>query len=350
MPFDVVIATDLRYPGGSSHSTLNEIRALRHAGYKVALVPIRSARLNPSKRTNPWLQMVIDRGIVSLVDPSDQAVDARLAILRNPYGLDALIEPSPRLHAAHNILVVNHPPINGYGVPCYDPRRVSENCKTLTGKDVVWAPNSPLVRRMLETTPFSGAILNEDWPPILFFGDLAADRQQPVKEIPVIGRHSRPVKAKWPATREAILTIYPDDPSIEVRILGFGDVPQRIVGEIPSNWVTFAFNEVLPAEFLGTIDFFVFYHHPSWIEAIGRGIAEALGSGAVAILPQYFRVTYGDAALYRAAADVIPTVRELYGNWKRYTQQSRLGQEIAKQLFSPQRFIDRIRRFIGDPT
>ena len=131
---------------------------------------------------------------------------------------------------------------------------------------------------------------------------------------------------------------------------GNGSYLLLIVGEIPSNWVTFAFNEVLPAEFLRTIDFFVYYHHPRWIEAIGRGIAEALGSGAVAILPPYFRVTYGDAALYRAEKDVIPTVRELYGNWERYTQQSRLGRKFAKRLFSPLRFIVRIRRFIGGPT
>ena len=349
MSFDVVIATELRYTGGSSLSTLHEIRALRNAGYKVALVPTRSARLHPSKRINPWLQLVIDRGIVSLVDQSDQAVHARLAIIRSPLALDALMEPPPRLHAAHNILVANHPPFNSHGAPRYSPRRVSENCKALTGKDVVWAPVSPVIRHMLETTPISGAIFDEDWRPILFQRDWAADRQQPVKQIPVIGRHSILKTEKWPETREAMLTVYPDDPTIEVRILGFFDVPRRIVGEIPSNWVTFAFDEVPPAEFLRTIDFFVFYHHRSWIEASARAIAEALASGAVAILPHYLGVTYGDAALYRAEKDVIPTVRELYGDWNRYTQQSQLGQGIAKQLFSPLRFIERIRRLIGDP-
>ena len=201
---------------------------------------------------------------------------------------------------------------------------------------------------MLETSPFSGAILGTEWPSILFSRDFAVDRQQPVKDIPVIGRHSRGSKEKWPATREEMLTVYPADPSIEVRILG--GVPRRMLGEVPSNWVTFAFNEVLPAKFLRTIDFFVFYHHPAWIEAFGRAIAEALASGAVAILPQYLRVNYGDAALYRDQKDVIPTVRELYGNWQRYTKQSRLGKKIARHLFHPQRFIDQVRRLIGDPT
>lgn len=54
------------------------------------------------------------------------------------------------------------------------------------------------------------------------------------------------------------------------------------MGAFPENWAPFRFCEIEPPQFLKGIDFFVYY--PPWVEAFGRTGAEALASGAVAIL------------------------------------------------------------------
>src|SRR6185295_1391050 len=155
---------------------------------------------------------------------------------------------------------------------------------------------------------------------------------------------------KWPATRGELLTVYPDDPTIDVRLLGVGDHTRRLVGDWPANWSALEFGAVDPAEFLRSIDFFVYFHHPEWVEAFGRTVAEAIASGAVAILPDHFRATFGEAALYRAPEEVVPTVHELYADWQQYRLQSGLGMKVVERRFGPKPYLDRVARLIGDAT
>src|SRR6185436_6717003 len=201
-----------------------------------------------------------------------------------------------------------------------------------------WAPISPLSRENMHKARLPFAMLETDWRCVLFPEDWNCDRSRPRGDRPVIGRHSRPELEKWPATREEILIVYPDKPEFAVRLLGIGSEIRDIVGEpLPSNWETYGFGELDPAEFLRSIDFFVYYHHPEWVEGFGRTIAEAAASGAVAILPPYLEPTFGEAALYRAPADVLDTVRELYRNWDAYQLQSRTARRAIDRDYGPAR-------------
>ena len=69
-----------------------------------------------------------------------------------------------------------------------------------------------------------------------------------------------------------------------------------------------------PREFLAQLDFFVYYHHPAWLEAFGRNILEALASGLPAILPAHFRSLFSDAAIYAEPAEVPSVVNQLYAD------------------------------------
>ena len=345
--FDIVVVGDLRFPGGTSACIAQEIRALAGAGYSVAVVHIPASIIRQQRPPHADIQACIDDQSATLVD-AVQPVNARLLILHNPYVFVDTPNPRPQIHAATKILVAHQPVLDTNGVPYYDPHRVNAVCEELFGGGVIWAPISPASRANLKQAQLPYPILEDDWHNLIDFDTWQTDRSRPVGIIPVIGRHSRPDWQKWPATRESILQIYPDRPTVDVRLLGVGDDLKRTVGEYPRNWRTFAFNEADPADFLRTIDFFVYYHHPDWVEGFGRCTAEALASGAVAILPPHFQSTFKEAALYREPEEVIPTVLEFYKDWPRYQLQSGLGQAFIRGVCGTDAYLARVARLLDD--
>lgn len=346
MKFDVAIVGDFRFPGGTSSSIAHEIRALRQGGYSVALVPARAPILKRERPIHPLVQAAIDRGDAWLAGDGS-AVEARLGLFENPQVFTQPPQQLPPLSLGEKVLVVHHPALDARGVPWYDPKAVHEVCETLGGAGLLWAPISPVCRGNLAAAKLPFALLDEDWLNVIFVDDWRTDRSRPAGNRPVIGRHSRPEWHKWPATRAELLSAYPDDPAIAVRLLGVGESTRHLVGEWPANWAALEFGAMDAAEFLRSIDFFVYFHHPEWVEAFGRTVAEAVASGAVAIVPEHFRATFGEAALYRAPAEVVPTVRELYADWEQYCLQSSLGTKLIRRRFGPETYLDRIARLIG---
>jgi UDP:flavonoid glycosyltransferase YjiC (YdhE family) len=349
MKCDVAIIGDFRFPGGTSSSIAHEIRALRQGGYSVGLVPVRAPILKRDRPIHPLIQTAIDRGDARLMADGG-TLEARLGLFENPQVFTDLPSRLPRLSLGEKLLVVHHPALDARDAPWYDPAVVHGVCETIGGDGLLWAPISPVCRANARRAKLPFPLLDEDWLNIFFAEDWRSDRSHPAGERPVIGRHSRPEWHKWPATRAELLTVCPDDPAIDVRLLGIGDHVKRLVGEWPANWNTREFGAVDPAEFLRSIDFFVYFHHPEWVEAFGRTVAEAIASGAVAILPEHFRATFGEAALYRAPEEVVPTVREFYADWEQYRLQSGLGMRLIERRFGPKPYLDRVGRLIGNAT
>jgi UDP:flavonoid glycosyltransferase YjiC (YdhE family) len=352
MRFDIVTIGDFRFPGGTSTGIAHEIRALHGAGYSVGLVQKRAPMLKHDRPMHPQIRACLDAGQAVLVNSSHglDAVEAKLAVLQNPY---VFVEPQaalPKITATHKVLVAHQPTVDGNGLPYYDVATVQRVAEELVGPGVVWAPISALCRRNMADAGLPYQILGEDWAHVIFVRDWATDRDTPVGSRPVIGRHSRPEWQKWPASREEMLAVYPEGEEFEVRFLGAGDALTRIIsGPLPSNWTTFQFNEIEPAEFLRTIDFFVYYHHPDWVEAFGRTILEAAAAGAVVIVPEHFRSGFGEAALYRQPSEVLDTVRQLYADWESYRLHSRLGKRTIDRMYGPKRYLARIRALVGAP-
>lgn len=350
MRFDVVAVGDLTFPGGTSSALAHEIRALHGAGYTVGLLHKRAPILKRNRPIHHQIRACLDAGLAALIAPGKVAreVAADLVVLHNPYVFTQPQPGLPRISARHKVMVAHQPLLDSSGVPYYDVATVDAVAADLVGAGVRWAPISPLSRAKMLGAGFTGALLDDDWIEVIYVEDWAAKRDAPVGAKPVIGRHSRPEREKWPATREEMLAVYPAGDEFDVRLLGVGDALKAIVGEpMPANWTTYEFDEITPAEFLRGIDFFVYYHHHDWVEGFGRTIAEAIASGAVAILPEHFRPTFGEAALYRAPADVIETVRQFHADWESYRLQSRLGQVVIDRKCGPQVYVDRIAALIG---
>ena len=118
---------------------------------------------------------------------------------------------------------------------------------------------------------------------------------------------------------------------------------------LPRNWKLHDFGKVEPLEFLRGIDFFVYYHHPDWVEGFGRAIAEAAASGAVVIVPEYCaslsatpRSTARPQRSSQRSVHFSPTGR--------HTTLSRGSDESVDESYGPRRFLQRIRSLIGDPV
>ncbi len=345
--YDIAIVGDLRFPGGTSTCTAQEIRALASASYRLALVHIPSRRFSRAKPFHRQLQACLDDGLCDLVDTSENPLRTDLLILHNPYVFTEMPEQRPRIHATTKILVAHQPIIDTNSVPYYDAARVNAICEDLFGAGIQWAPISATSRANLLAANLPHPILDEDWGNLIDLDHWRTDRPRAVGPIPVIGRHSRPEWEKWPDTREDTLLIYPDRDDIHVRLLGVADKLRVQIGDFPANWQTYGFNELDPAQFLRTIDFFVYYHHKDWVEGFGRNIAEALASGCVVILPPHFRPTFKEAAIYCEAGEVMSTILEFYTDWERYRIQSEVGRRFITRLCGPDGHIERIRRLIS---
>jgi UDP:flavonoid glycosyltransferase YjiC (YdhE family) len=101
------------------------------------------------------------------------------------------------------------------------------------------------------------------------------------------------------------------------------------------------------AEFLKSIDYFVYFHHPNWVEALGIATVEAMAAGAIAVLPEYMRENFGSAAQYSTPDQSLSLVKSLHGNRNKLRQQRYRGLRYVKQFHSPSAYLDTLNGFLN---
>lgn len=338
--YDVLIISDFRLPGGTNHSTAQELAVHKSNGLRTGLVQSNS-RL--TSRALPWASVIIDEIVPGQIEPVPPGANARarVALLRHPIAVESMPELSHRISVDSALVVANQPALKPDGTPEYDAKSITGIVRDRLGVSPKWAPIGPVVRRSLETQCHEVDLLPYDWTNIFAQQDQIARRAGFDVERPKIGRHSRPQPAKWPDSADDLLRAYPDSDAYEVRILGGAKPAFDVLGRRPKNWRVYPFGALDPVEFLRSVDFWVYFHHPEWSEAYGRAIMEALRSGAVAILPEYLRVTYGGAAVYGRAEDVTTIIDEFRSGERSFVAQSARGQDFAEG-HSPSVHIERI--------
>jgi len=346
--YDILMATDLRLPGGTTASVVEEIEAQYRAGYRTGLLHMPSAMQRRRRPFADRVRRVLEDGKAELVVDRDP-VRAKLLLIRHPSVLSELPPHLPRIDADHAVLVVNQVPEDGRGAaPYYDVNQVHRNLRSAFGENAVWAPIGPGVRTAVRAGG-DVPMLEADWENIIDLDRWRTDRRGFVAHRPVIGRHSRGHWSKWPASREEILAAYPDDPHYQVRILGGTEAPEDILGALPANWATLPFDSVPIPEFLAGIDFLIYFHHPGLVEAFGRVVLEGMAAGAVCMAPPALEPIFGDACAYGTPADVRGFVDAVYADPGEFARRSARGVDLVRERFSYQAHLQRLEQFTGPP-
>lgn len=339
--YDVAILSDLRYPGGTSASIVAEVRAQAAAGLSTVLAHVPSPHLKHARPFHAGVARCLRDGLADLAhDGAPMA--AKVLVIRQPRIFTGEPAQVPRIRAGRTVFVVNQPP--GDAV---EPERyyrfadVRARVERLFGTPIEWAPISETVRAQLRQSDPT-ATPAEDWHEIIDVDQWWTDREREPDAVPVIGRHGRPDPVKWPRDPADLLRAYPESDEVRVRLLGGAEIAAERLGRTPSTWDVIEFGAEDPKDFLRTLDFFVYFHDPAWVEAFGRTILEAMASGVPVIVGPHFRPVFGDAALYTDPAGVLDLVRSLHADQERYRAVVRHAREFVERGFGPAAHIARL--------
>jgi hypothetical protein len=344
--YDVLIASDFSFPGGTGASIAEEIKAQAAAGYVTGLLHV-ECRPRPF---NPRIRRCVEEGLAELVVTSGP-IATRLLLMRQPWVFREPQQTLARVEADRALLVVNQAPADAASdTPYYDPIAVAASLTGVLRQEVEWWPVSPQARRTI--APFRSHIdlAARDWFNVIDVDEWQFPRDRFVADRPVIGRHGRADPAKWPTNRDDLLAIYPDRDAYTVKLLGGDEIPRRILGELPANWSVLPFGSVSPREFLGQIDFYVHFDQPGHADAFPRSMLEAVASGAVTIAGAPFRELFEDACLYAEPADVTNVVDGLYRDPARYAAISTRARARVRERFGYEIHARRLEDLIGPPS
>jgi hypothetical protein len=206
--------------------------------------------------------------------------------------------------------------------------------RAVFGSQGIWIPISGRVKELMEKDSRYPQPWPHPWHPLLDAGTWMEDPlvwRGLEREMPLIGRHGRDAAAKWPASRMTLRAAYGADAPVRTRLMGGADIAIRRLGGRPPNWEILPFNAMPARDFLRDLDFFIHFPHEDYIEEFGRVVMEAMAAGKPAILPPCFRPTFGDAALYCQAEEVVPLVRRYWREEELYRVQAGKGREFVRK-------------------
>jgi hypothetical protein len=341
--FDIVFVADPRFPGGTSTALASEVKAARAAGLTAALKPIHSPVLRRARPFHPEVLDALDITGTPILG-SDVAVTCRFALLHHPLVFDSFPAEALKITADHAVLILHHPPKEGDGRDSYNAAAIRRNAALIIGGDPWLAPVGPLVRKQLH--PLDGRILDEDWTNLIDISDWPDQSERiaaPLGPVFRIGRHSRPHPPKWPETLEKGLAAYPYSADIAVSMLGADlDALRRRFGRVPSHWKTIPFGGVDVAEYLSSLDAWVYFHGTDWVEAFGRAVLEAAASGLPVIVSKTFRPLFGPACIYCEPEDVLDVLADLRADDAARALQARRARQHVSKVFGLERFVARL--------
>jgi hypothetical protein len=292
---------------------------------------------------------LIETGAAYLLT-DDENARARLVVFHNPVAFERGTTKAGKIRAEKSILVLNHSVADADGNVNYDLCAATDYCTERVHIEPTIAPVSPVNRENLLGSGIEVKnILPDDWTHIVSSGKTQIDRVVRTDTDPVIGRHGRPGPEKWPASRADLFTAYPVRDDIVVRMLGLGPRLLELVGKIPKNWDLFEFNDLDVQRFLESIDYWVYFHDPSLVEGFGLAAAEAMASGAVAILPKYLEPNFREGAIYSTPDRVLEIVTRFHQDPEEYKRQSSAGRKLIAEEYGERQFLERIQRLIGPP-
>lgn len=347
--YDLILALDPRFPGGTSTAIMRELKALLAADLSLAIVRVNAPVFPANQPDHPGLAARIAEADLPVLRPGE-AASCDLLVAHNPMAFELGLPPQPQITARRRIVIAHHVPVDGLDQLFYDPVRVQRRLTEAFGGEFHWVPISEGCRRNLLGCGAPVPVVDRLWPPLVDVSQWGRPRDGLLGLIPVIGRHSRPDRLKWPSRIDDLHAMFPETADLRVRLLGYEGTIAREIGAIPSNWETLPFGAEPVDRFLAGLDFFVYQHHDRFIETFGLTIAEAMASGAVAVLTPNLRVNFADAALFAEPAEMPAIVRRLAADPAAFAEQSARGWNWVREQCGPERYLQAVRALAADPA
>ncbi len=342
--YDVIHASDFRFPGGTSGSNYHEILAQSRHGLKSGIIQVNSPGLDRRSRqraVNEKITSLVESGRAEWVRPGWR-VTTRTLVFRHPKVL-ARGTKLPMLTPERVVVVVNHPPKGVDQRLEYDLVDALNRLRNCYGIEPEVRPISPMLDKSLWESFQDSLNIAGYWYNILPVTEPHSTHSRGAASNPlIIGRHSRPGREKWPESAETIKDVYFVGEDRDVRILGGDKVPRNILGFRPANWTVYGFNEIGVDAFLSGIDIFVYFHHSQWVESFGRTIIEALSKGLPVILHKDMAPLYGDVAFCVYPHEVRDVVLRLEADVDLYNEVSRKSREFVETRSSYSSHIERV--------
>lgn len=344
--FDIVLVSDFRLPGGTTHCNLQYLRAFRRLGLTVAVLNWPRYDIEPKRPGLPLItQACRELGIVPLVH--GESATCQLVLIHHPPIMMWRPDAIPTISARRGAILANQTAQRVLNGPneMYEPAVVQEAIEEQFGVTAQWLPISPLVRRMMEASGGFDPISPHDWLPIL---GPDMERRSPRwrgrdRTQPVVGRHGRDHWTKWPGDAAELSAAFCAGQHVTVRLMGGADAALRTLGARPANWELLEFDQEDVPTFLSSLDFFVNFIHEESLEAFGRNIVEAMAMGLPVICSESFEECFGSAAIYCRPEDVGRVVAELWADESRYLEIAAAGHRFVEQNCSMDQVQARLR-------
>ena len=135
---DVLMLSDLRFPGGTSHSVAEEIAAQAQVGWSTGLVHMNGPLLSRVKPVNALIRKHIGRGSATLF-LGGGPIRAKVVVVRHPAVLEAAADQLPPIETQHTVLVANAAPTDIDGYRHYRPALVDRIARERFGVAPIWA-------------------------------------------------------------------------------------------------------------------------------------------------------------------------------------------------------------------
>ena len=348
--FDVVYATDFRFPGGTTSLALAEIKAALESGLRVGVLQMDSPLNKPGTGYSSALLALFLERDVSLLRLGDE-YEADLLIVRHPSVAQFIDTRRSVASIAACVLIVNTAPVLATGKGAvYDLYECSENIERCFGVKPVIVPESGVTRKLIERVGGASGLADFEWPGFVKTGRTYEGRT-PGPGRPVVGRHSRDSRLKWPDSVDDFLKAYDQKEAYETHILGGMDSMATALSEATKSRIRVTpFGGTDVQEYLQSIDFWVYFHSESTIESFGMAAAEAMAAGLVVILPEYMSSTFGEAAVYAKPSEVKQIVAEYWRDPSKYENQSAKARRYVDETYSSSSYVDRLRKLLDKPA
>lgn len=283
--YDVVVAADFSTPLIVAGMGWELLSAAIHSGERVGVLPLDDPyRLEASGRTRitDEVRRLLNAGVISRVFPEEDSA-CGLLVVDDPAILEVSDQTPWGIKAGAVHVLCGSEPVEINRQSYWSHRDATQFlANVLPGVDISWVATNDVARHGLRGSGLDVAdpILSQSVT-LSKLGQATAARGA---GIPVVGRIGSRAATGWLASPEALLEVYPEDCSLDVRILGdvipMADVPE----EEQPRWLRYGLPDVSLDNFLKQLDVYVHASQASPTAMEQRVMTRAVGLGRPIVL------------------------------------------------------------------